>query len=462
MTPEQLKASILQSALKGELTVHYTGKEDAKKDYPSLKESKAVDKPYDLPDNWLWIDLKDVATNQNGYAFKPSDWLQSGTKIIRIQNLTDENVSCNYCDESIVDDKYKITKGDVLVSWSCTIDAFLYEGEDAVLNQHIFKIIFDKINVDKKFYIYAIKSLLSTINSKRHGSTMTHITKKDFESMCFPLPPFEEQHRVVQRIEELLPYIDRYTDAYNQLNLLNSKFPEKMQNSILQYAIQGKLVEQRNEEGTAEELYKKIQDEKSKLINAGEVKKEKKVDDIEEYEHPFDIPYNWKWVRLRSLCETDISYGIIKLETEDPLGVKVLRCSDVKPNKIVLDNVRTVKKELSDKYSRTILKGGEVVICVRGTLGGVAVVPSCLAGYNVAREVAVIRPLNGIDAQFLTYLLLSPYFTQFMIGGLRGIAYKGLNMEMLSRFSVPLPPLEEQHRIVDMINKLLPLCDQLS
>lgn len=145
-----------------------------------------------------------MATHQNGYAFKPSDWKLNGLPIIRIQDLTNKNNTPHYTDGRGIDGKYLINTGDVLVSWSCTIDSFLYDGKKAVLNQHIFKVIFDKIEMDKEYYILAIKALLKTIDSKRHGSTMTHITKKDYDSLLMPIPPVSEQKRIVEKVNELM------------------------------------------------------------------------------------------------------------------------------------------------------------------------------------------------------------------------------------------------------------------
>lgn len=235
----------------------------------------------------------------------------------------------------------------------------------------------------------------------------------------------------------------------NKLSLGNYKMTAKdLMNSLLQEAIHGKFSVHNCSTENAKREFEIISKDTAKGI--------KKDFSISENDYPFDIPENWCWCRLRSLCMTDISYGIIKLFNEDVNGVRVLRCSDVKANKIDLSNVRTVSKKLSDEYSRTILKGGEIVINVRGTLGGCSVVPQELEGYNVAREVAVIRPHELVNAQYLTYLLLSPYFMEFMSTELRGIAYKGLNMGILSQFPVPLPPLSEQIRIINNINKVTP------
>ncbi len=204
--PNDMKASLLQAAMQGKLT------EQLPEDGNNLKkyyDKHILDNDLDVPINWAVLRLKDVASHQNGKAFKPSDWKSNGLKIIRIQNLTDINSSVNYCEPSIVEDKFIINNNDILVSWSCTIDAFKYRGSKAALNQHIFKVVFDKeIDVLPEFYVYCIKSLLSLINSQRHGSTMTHITKTDYEKLLFPLPPPAEQERIVEKLDRLLPLCD--------------------------------------------------------------------------------------------------------------------------------------------------------------------------------------------------------------------------------------------------------------
>lgn len=200
--PGDMKAAVLQAAMQGRLTEQLKSDSDV---ISKHKKNIVNDDNIIIPNNWAVLKLKDVATHQNGKAFKPTDWSQKGMKIIRIQNLTDSDAPANYCDPSIVEEKFVISNGDVLVSWSCTIDAYRYLGETAALNQHIFKVIFDKADVDSQFYIYAIKSLLTIIDSQRHGSTMTHITKTDYENLSFPLPPIEEQKRIVEKLDKILP-----------------------------------------------------------------------------------------------------------------------------------------------------------------------------------------------------------------------------------------------------------------
>lgn len=167
------------------------------------------------------------------------------------------------------------------------------------------------------------------------------------------------------------------------------------------------------------------------------------------------IPVTWDILRkLSYTCTASISYGIVKLlEPDDDTGVKVLRCSDVLPGKISLDNVRTVTRQVSNEYARTILSGGEIVINVRGTLGGCAVVPNELKGYNVAREVAVIPVNDDICKRYLMYFFLSDVFIDYQKRYLTGSVYVGLNIELLSSCPIIFPPLKEQEEIADFLDE---------
>lgn len=141
------------------------------------------------------------------------------------------------------------------------------------------------------------------VNAVSYGVKMPRVGTETMVNLLVPLPPLEEQHRIVAKIEEILPYIDQYDKAYTKLEAFNKKFPEDMKKSILQMAMQGKLVEQRPEEGTADGLYEQIVAEKAQLIKDGKIKKEKPLPEIAEDEIPFEIPSSWKWVKLNDLCE---------------------------------------------------------------------------------------------------------------------------------------------------------------
>ena len=176
-----------------------------------------------------------------------------------------------------------------------------------------------------------------------------------------------------------------------------------------------------------------------------------------------EIPAHWEITRKLAFVTTEgISYGIVKLfDPDDVNGVKVLRCSDVLEGFIKPDNIRTVTREVSNEYARTILAGGEVLVNVRGSLGGCAVVPKTMAGYNIAREVAKIALNDSMCNRYVMYYLLSRCFVEYRTSRLSGSVYVGLNIELLSSCPLPNPDLAEQTAIADYLDEKCSQIDRL-
>ena len=172
------------------------------------------------------IRLGDAATFINGFAFKPTQWGESGIPIIRIQNLNNPVAPFNYFDGD-VPNKYLVKKGDILICWSASLGAYEWTGEDAYLNQHIFKVVFDKADIDKHFLKYAVTSKLSEMDKDAHGATMRHIVKKDFDNTKIPFPPLTEQQHIVEELDLLSSIIEKKKAQLNELdNLAQSLFYE--------------------------------------------------------------------------------------------------------------------------------------------------------------------------------------------------------------------------------------------
>ena len=224
--PEKLKKSILQEAIMGKLGTQDPNDEPASALLDRIREEKKTlvkagvlkkkdlvetpisedEIPFDIPEKWAWIRIGFVAEFINGLAFKPEDWEQKGLPIIRIQNLTDNDKPFNYSSK-VYDDKFKVKKGDLLFSWSATLDSFIWGGDDAWLNQHIFKVV-PYGCVDKQYLYYLLKGIVVSLSSITHGLTMKHLTRGVFEGYAFPLPPLAEQHRIVEKIEALFAEVD--------------------------------------------------------------------------------------------------------------------------------------------------------------------------------------------------------------------------------------------------------------
>ena len=191
-------------------------------------------------------------------------------------------------------------KGTVLYSSRAPIGYIAIAANDICTNQGFKSLVPANTEINKYMY-YCLIARTDDIKARASGTTFKEISGAGFGATLVPLPPLGEQKRIVAKIEELLPLVERYGEAWTKLEEFNKKFPDDVKKSILQQAIQGKLVEQRPEEGTGEELYQRIQAEKKELIKAGKLKKEKPLPEITEGEIPFEIPENWKWVRLREL-----------------------------------------------------------------------------------------------------------------------------------------------------------------
>ncbi len=486
MTAQELKNSILQLAVQGKLVPQ------CKEDEPALELTRQIiesrnqvkknliktlssiseeEISFDIPESWIWLRLGDFCQVYNGnsinstvkqkkYSQKCDGHCFIATKDVGFDHIVDYENGIYIPKEEI---NFKVANaGSILLCM---------EGGSAgkkigVLDRDVCfgnkLCCFTPYIIDNQYLYYYLQSpvFFSAFFSSMTG-LIGGVGSAKLKNLICPIPPLAEQKRIVAKIEELLPLIEEYGKAEEQLTKLNAEFPDKLRKSILQQAVQGKLTERDPADEPASELLKRIKTEKEALIKSGKIKKEKLLPAITDDEKPYDIPDTWEWVRLSNASVGQITYGIIKLGEEDSEGVKVLRCSDIKPGYIVTSNIRTVKKALSEEYVRTILNGGEIVINVRGTLGGCAVVPIELKGYNVAREVAVIPISKLISNKYLMYILLSPIFDSYLIENLRGVAYKGLNIELLSNFPIPLPPIAEQKRIVKRVEELFALCDGL-
>jgi type I restriction enzyme S subunit len=266
-----------------------------------------------------------------------------------------------------------------------------------------------------------------------------------------PLPPLEEQKRIVAKIEELKPYVDQYDKAYSEVEELDKKFPDDMQKSILQYAIQGKLVEQREEEGTARELYRQIQEEKKKLIKEGKIKKTKALPEITEDEIPFDIPKSWEWVRLIDLGLTQTGNTPSKTKMEY-FGNFI---PFISPGDILNGVINYANQGLSEQgkeVGRVSERNSILQVCIGGSIGKCAI-NSVDVSYN--QQINAITPLV-CNHLYVYYLMDSKFFLVSMTHKATGTATPIINKSSWESIVVPLPPLEEQKRIVAKIEELMP------
>lgn len=481
MTPEQLKASILQYAFQGKLVEQNIEEGNGKELYSSIKlnkeklikekkikKDKPLDEitedeiPFDIPDNWTWVRVGDMGSWASGAT--PSrtnpDFYGGNIPWLKTGDLNDGYIDDvpEYITE-IALEKTSVRlnpKGSVLMAmYGATIGKLGILNTPMTTNQACCACItFD--GVFNRYLFYFLMSQRPSYIGMAEGGAQPNISKEKIVASIMPLPPLAEQHRIVTKIEELLPFVDRYAASYEKLEQFNAKFPEDMKKSILQYAIQGKLVEQRPEEGTAEELYQQIQDEKQKLIKAGKIKKEKSLAEIAEDEIPFDIPESWKWVRVCSVGVTQTG-NTPKKSHPEYFGnyIPFLGPGDIQNGNVDYDNQGL--SEEGKEYGRVTPADSVLQVCIGGSIGKCALVD---------REVTFNQQINSIyplisDSKYVYYVLDSYYFKDYMKENSGGTATPIINRGLWDAIVIPLPPLQEQHRIVAKIEELLPYCDRL-
>ena len=485
MTPQELKNSILQLAIQGRLVEQRpeegTGEElfqqiqaekqalikagKIKKDKP-LPKITEDEVPFEIPESWKWVRLNSVISLLSGSDLAPDKYNSNRKGIPYItgaSNIEETSILINRWTEYPNNIAHK---GDLLLTCKGTVGKTIILTEDEV---HVARQIMaiTPVIINTVFVQHFIESQVENLKSKAK-SMIPGIERNNVLKLVFPLPPLAEQKRIVAKIEELLPLIDRYEKAWSRLEEFNKRFPGDMQKSILQLAIQGRLVEQRPEEGTGEELYQQIQAEKQALIKAGKIKKEKPLPEITEAEVPFEIPESWKWVRLGNLawffdagkspnCQkkpvNGTEWGVITT-TAIQLGY-----FDEKQNK-VLPTSFSVNESMK-------VKSRDILITRAGPTNRTGV--ACLVNeihHNLILSDKTLR-INMTDhfiyKKYIIMVLNSPSIRQLIIGLMSGMDKQQVNIsqEKYKTLLTPIPPLAEQKRIVAKLEELLPLCERL-
>ena len=481
MTPQELKSSILQRAIQGKLVEQRPeegtgeelfkqiqaekaglikeGKLKKEKPLPAITEDEI---PFDIPESWKWVKLGQVSTVNGGYAFKSSDYSLEGTRVVRISDFSE----AGFINTKIVRHKYEdylaqflINERDILLCMTGgTVGKSLIVSEihePMLVNQRVAKIS-SVCAIPEYLYLIITCPITQSAIQHKKNSTNDNISMEDIVGFLVPLPPLAEQKRIIAKIEELLPLVEQYEKAYNRLEQLNKQFPDDMKKSILQLAIQGKLVEQKPEEGTGEELYKQIQAEKARLIKEGKLKKEKPLPSISEDEIPFDIPESWKWIRLGSIGYTNIGLTYSPKDISDE-GVIVLRSSNIQNGHMDYSDIVRVKIEVPESK---MCHKGDLLICARNgskrLVGKASIIDS--EGMSFGAFMAIFRSHCN---DFIYHVVNSAYFRNSLLGDTGTTTINQITQDMLKNVLIPLPPLPEQKRIVAKIEKLLPLCDLL-
>jgi type I restriction enzyme S subunit len=463
-TAEELYAQIQEE--KNKLIAE--GKIKKEKPLPEITDDEI---PFEIPESWKWVRIGNIISIARGASPRPIKAFitedTNGINWIKIGDTTEGDKYINSSKEKITQEgslKSRVVhSGDFLLTNSMSfghpyilnIDGCVHDG---------WLILSDYSSCyDKLFLYYLLSSSFAYIqfSEAASGTTVKNLNSDKVSSSIFPLPPLAEQKRIVDKLMSFLAVIDKAEELIEK----KANIDEEIRNKILDLAIRGKLVEQRPEEGTAEELYAQIQEEKKKLIAEGKIKKEKPLPEITDDEMPFDIPESWNWVRLSQLVNIqngDRGKNYPSKETLHKVGIPFISAINL-DGKSVCNDERLMC--LDDNQYNNLRAGklqkNDLVVCIRGSLGKHGKYP--FEKGAIASSLVIVRQYSSEAdlTDYLSYYLDSSLFFKEIKKYDNGTAQPNLAAKDLEKFLIPLPPLAEQKRIVAKIEELLPYCDKL-
>ena len=493
---EDLRQAVLQAALQGKLTEQLETDsnvdefieliKNAKKDLVNLKEIKKellvseIDEEDELckiPNNWRFEKLGNLFYIERGASPRPiSAYITSESDGVNWIKIGDADVGEKYINST----KEKITKegalksrsvkvGDFIISNSMSfgrpyivnIDGCIHDGWNVIHNIHAMNCNIEEFNQDYLYYVLSSAMLKQQIIDKAEGGVVKNIKSDNLRDLIIPIPPIEEQKRIVDKINEIMPKIDEYEKIEKELEVLKKAFPGNMKDAILQAAMQGKLTEQVESDANVDEMLLNISKDKEDKINSGLIKKDGRlfINIIDDEDIPLVIPNSWRGVTLGSIVYklTDGTHKTPKYATN---GVKFVSVKDMSSGKLDLDNTKFIRKEEHDElYKRCNPEKGDLLLSKVGTTGVPAIIDTD-EEFSLFVSVALIKYNHQyINEKFLYYLIMSPLVQGQVKENTRGIGNKNWVLDFIAKTIIVLPPIEEQQRIVERLDVLLPLCE---
>ncbi|MCB9474922.1 MAG: restriction endonuclease subunit S [Candidatus Delongbacteria bacterium] len=442
-----------------------------------------------VPDGWENTSLAALVTVLNGRAYSKDELLEAGTPVLRVGNLFTSK-HWYYSDLELELDKYCDT-GDLIFAWSASFGPFIWPGPKVIYHYHIWKLeLHSEADLHKGYLYWFLQNKTQEIRRAGHGVSMLHMTKEKMEKLEVVLPPLAEQKRIVAKVDELMALCDRleaqqqeretrhaalaraslarFADAPTPANL-NFLFhpsydisPADLRKSILTLAVQGKLVPQDPNDEDARAMIDRAMAERQQTIKTKSLRRKELDDSVDLFVHA-DLPSSWCVERIANLVdpENTISYGVLVPGIDVPDGIPFVRAQDLRLANHPLRPNKTIAPEIEKPYARTRLTGGEILLCVVGSIGKLGVVPDSWAGANIARAVARIKPIPDVLRDYLLLVLQEQSVQNYFTSTTRTLAQPTLNVGMIEQTPIPIPPLAEQRRIVAKVEQLMALVDEL-
>ena len=498
MTAEQLKNSILQLALQGNL-ISQSSKDqpaivllnldqqkkkkngrrrdvkqkdvgriykDENGEYIELKEGRKISVqnriPFDIPKSWEWIHLGYVCDIARGGSPRPIksylteepdgiNWIKIGDSDIggKYINSTKEKIN----PEGMKKSRY-VHSGDFLLTNSMSFGRPYILNCDGCIHDGWLVLTGYKDVYDKYFLYYMLVSgfAFNQFCDVVSGAVVKNLNSDKVADAVFPVPPLAEQKRIVAKIEELMPFVEQYAAASTKLNTLNATFPEMMKKSILQEAVQGKLVPQDPNDEPANVLLKKIAEEKKRLIKEGKIKKQKPLPEITEDEIPFDIPDSWEWVRLNDCMDVrDGTHDSPKYHSE---GYPLVTSKNLRDGKIDFSTCKLISREDFEAINQRSGVGSEdILFAMIGTVGN-PVLFHGKADFSI-KNMALFKHIGDfLNMEYVYWFLL--FAQNDMKKQATGGVQSFVSLNYLRNYLIPIPPVNEQGKIVEAIERIIP------
>ena len=439
--------------------------------------------PFEIPDSWEWVRLGSICEIARGGSPRPIKQFltddPNGINWIKIGDSDKGGKYINETKEKIIPEGMSksrfVHRGDFLLTNSMSFGRPYILNVDGCIHDGWLVLSGYQTAYDKDFLYYLLASSFAYYQFCEvvSGAVVKNLNSDKVACALFPLPPINEQHRIVAKIEELLPYIERYGKAEEHLTTLNTTFPEALKKSILQEAVQGKLVPQNPDDEPASVLLERIRAEKQELIKQGKIKQNKNesviitrdkipyeiIDGKERCiadEVPFEIPDSWCWCRLGTIFQHNTGKTLNSSNHQGTM-MQYITTSNLYWDRFELDKLREMLFTDSEVEKCTVTKG-DLLVCEGGDIGRAAI-----WNYDypmrIQNHIHRLRSYAPVEVYFFYYVFYL-YKRAGLIGG-KGIGIQGLSSNAIDKLLIPLPPLAEQKKIVAKIEELMQYCDKL-
>lgn len=409
---------------------------------------------WDIPSNWVWTRAGNILDVRDGTHDTPKYVSDEGFPLITSKNLKNNTLDFSNVklisneDHFAIQKRSKVDKDDILFAMIGTIGNPVIVKEDrefSVKNVGLFKKI-PETNINMEYIFFYLDFISDMLRKNSSGAVQSFVSLKVLRNLPVPLPPFEDQQIIVEYLNEINVHLSKIDQKIKKLNTLQLNFPFQLEKSILQYAIQGKLVKQDNKDVPASELLKRISEQKEQMVKEKIIKKEKALPPINEEEIPFDIPETWEWARLGNLVLKTIGGGTPSKSIPEYWNGSIPWASvkDLKSN--IIDSTQDTITELGlEKSSSNLIEKGNLIVCTRMGLGKIAINQIPIA---INQDLRALYFPKQLEKEYIIY-----YFKTLTLVG-KGATVKGINLNELNSLLIPVPPLNEQRRIVSKIKKM--------